>query len=768
MVGEMKLQMLIEAQNRAEGTLKEVQKQLQGINEGLAKTGESANKSSSIFTKAFAYKAAAIAAVTKLLKDSLQAYMEEERANKRLEILMMNVKGASMQQVGMLKEQAKAMQQLTTVQDDVVVSGQSQLATFQLQAGTIAQLIPSLLDMAVAVNGVSVSQEQMEGLANLLGKAMTGTAASLTRYGVTMTDAQKKTLETGNEMQKAAIMTKILQQNFGGLAEGMRNTLEGRIETVKNQFGDLKEEIGSRLKPVVTNLLIWLSDVGLPAVGRAIGWLSGAWEGDMLYMRSVTETVGWVITTTIKGWAIAIEAISNAMASLGKNSYIKQGWEGLQTGVDWVQGKIQGRSTSDVTAERRVGVEAMKGQSAKDILDQAFGTGSTGGGSGDTFNKDAQAKADKMRELLKAATDGLGGGGGGSGSGAAANKQAEAAKKLQEELLSRLSKARQGYRDLTGDATKALSSLKVAHDKNMADINKSIDDLKKNLESLTSSYNETIAGLDMGAGERVIQQQQKIKELSDEINKIQSEGGDASSQQQQLDKEKSALANFLSGRKDLTDEIAEAQRRANETDFERFVEDMNAKREKEKADYDAKRQAMEDELKTLEDQRTREQEIYAAKRQEYLDTLDTFNVFKQGYIDGMGEMETRTEASVKVMENRLAYLKRLLSEIESTTSTIQSARDQQAENAALPRAFGGSVNAGQAYRVGERGEEWFVPSSAGRIEPAGSKNYNISIPISISGGNADASKLAQMLEQKLPAVLARALQLKKAGVPANV
>jgi len=47
------------------------------------------------------------------------------------------------------------------------------------------------------------------------------------------------------------------------------------------------------------------------------------------------------------------------------------------------------------------------------------------------------------------------------------------------------------------------------------------------------------------------------------------------------------------------------------------------------------------------------------------------------------------------------------------------------------RATGGPVSGGHAYMVGERGPEMFVPSGAGRIEPAGGGGRDVRVAISI-------------------------------------
>ena len=55
------------------------------------------------------------------------------------------------------------------------------------------------------------------------------------------------------------------------------------------------------------------------------------------------------------------------------------------------------------------------------------------------------------------------------------------------------------------------------------------------------------------------------------------------------------------------------------------------------------------------------------------------------------------------------------------------------------RATGGPVSPGRAYRVGENGPEWFVPTSAGSVAAAGSSGAapNITLNIRVSGDGRD-------------------------------
>lgn len=60
------------------------------------------------------------------------------------------------------------------------------------------------------------------------------------------------------------------------------------------------------------------------------------------------------------------------------------------------------------------------------------------------------------------------------------------------------------------------------------------------------------------------------------------------------------------------------------------------------------------------------------------------------------------------------------------------------------RATGGPVSPGQAYLVGERGPEMFVPSSSGRVETAGPRGGGVNVTVNVTAPrDAGAPFMAQ-------------------------
>lgn len=250
-------------------------------------------------------------------KECITACDTQVKAEARLEQLMMNVKGTTLENVDAMKKYASELQGVTTVGDEATIQGASQLATFQLQSSTIKTLLPSLQDLAVSQYGVSVSGDQMQSMANLVGKVMTGNVGALTRYGVTLNDTQKKMLQNGTEAQRAAMLVEVLGQNFGGLAEAMANTPEGKIIQIKNAWGDMQEVIGGKLYPVVTAFFGYVASV-MPSIQNIV---VSAIDSASVPLVWIKDNVLPPLSTAFQAvWNYGVSAFNNIKTAVEQNS----------------------------------------------------------------------------------------------------------------------------------------------------------------------------------------------------------------------------------------------------------------------------------------------------------------------------------------------------------------------------------------------------------------------------------------------------------------
>lgn len=141
----------------------------------------------------------------------------------------------------------KTLGQTGVVSAGTLKAAQAQLGTFALTADQVKTLTPALADMIANNKGYNATAQDGVQIANLLGKVMTGSATALSKYGVTMTDAQKKVLQEGSASEKAAMAAQVLEANFGGINKALAETPQGKMTILQHEIAGLKTSVGNDL-----------------------------------------------------------------------------------------------------------------------------------------------------------------------------------------------------------------------------------------------------------------------------------------------------------------------------------------------------------------------------------------------------------------------------------------------------------------------------------------------------------------------------------------
>lgn len=141
----------------------------------------------------------------------------------------------------------KTLGQTGVVSGGTLKAAQAQLGTFALTADQVKTLTPALADMIANNKGYNATAQDGVQIANLLGKVMTGSATALSKYGVTMTDAQKKVLQEGSASEKAAMAAQVLEANFGGINKALAQTPQGKMTILQHEIAGLKTSVGNDL-----------------------------------------------------------------------------------------------------------------------------------------------------------------------------------------------------------------------------------------------------------------------------------------------------------------------------------------------------------------------------------------------------------------------------------------------------------------------------------------------------------------------------------------
>lgn len=232
-----------------------------GLSSVSGKVSEIDNKSKKLKNTNFDLEASylaiagAVYGLARTFGSFLKSAQKQEDANRRLEILMTNITGATSDQIEEIKKLSAEYQKVTVIGDEVNTIGASQLATFQVTTTQLKKLIPALDDLAVGTYGTSISQEQMIQSANLLGRVLTGQVGSLTRVGISLSDYQKELISTGDLNTRVNTIIDVIRQNYGGLASEMSTTYSGQVAKFKNELGDLGEKLGFLLQETLLPLL---------------------------------------------------------------------------------------------------------------------------------------------------------------------------------------------------------------------------------------------------------------------------------------------------------------------------------------------------------------------------------------------------------------------------------------------------------------------------------------------------------------------------------
>ena len=297
MANSLDFKLIISAQNRAKGAFRSAERSMDSLGNKVKKVSQQSRQVGTMFT-------AAGAAIVASAAVSVKAFQEQERAEARLEQVSRQVTGSSDAQIQSFKDQAAALQAVGVVGDEVLIAGQSQIASFAKSSSTVTELTDDIADLAVSQYGTNVSQEQAIQTANKLGKALKGQLGALTLTGITVNGEFKKAFENATtEQERAVVISKIVQDNYGGLNEKMRETSQGGIQVMTNSFGDLVEMIGELLIPAVS----FLVDVISPLIDRASEWIEEN--------QSLARVIG-LVTLALGGLLLVTGALLIALSFL--------------------------------------------------------------------------------------------------------------------------------------------------------------------------------------------------------------------------------------------------------------------------------------------------------------------------------------------------------------------------------------------------------------------------------------------------------------------
>lgn len=233
---------------------------LDGLKRGTASAenelngfGKSVEKFGAMAKAAFAAAAAAAAAyAVKLGVDGVKAAIEDEQAQARLAQTLKNATGATNDQIAATEKFISSMQMATGVSDDKLRAAMGRLSLSTNDVTKSQELLKLALDISKATG------KDVEGVANALGKAYDGQTTALGKLGVGLSSAELKGMSFEQTQRK-------LSDLFGGAAAANAQTFAGKIEIMKQRFGEFQEDVGNKVIPILMNLFKMIDEKVVPA-----------------------------------------------------------------------------------------------------------------------------------------------------------------------------------------------------------------------------------------------------------------------------------------------------------------------------------------------------------------------------------------------------------------------------------------------------------------------------------------------------------------------
>ena len=235
----------------------------QGISGKLNSMGKSMMKAGAIAT-------AISVPIIKGIKSAMSAYETQALAETKLTEIYRSRMGASEQAAQATIKYASALQRVGVIGDEVALSGAQQLATFTKYPSTINTLLPAMNNLLAQQKGVNATSEDAVNIGNLMGKVLQGQTGALRRVGISFTEAQEQVLKYGTEEEKAAMLAQVITENVGNMNEKLAGTPLGQMAQLQNSLGDIKEDIGGALAPVLADVADYVSEKLVPALEKAV------------------------------------------------------------------------------------------------------------------------------------------------------------------------------------------------------------------------------------------------------------------------------------------------------------------------------------------------------------------------------------------------------------------------------------------------------------------------------------------------------------------
>jgi hypothetical protein len=254
--------------------------------------------------------AAGFVGVTAAALDFIAEARESQAVTAATDQVLKTMGKSSGQTAKSIADLAGELQNNSLYTDEAIQSGENLLLTFgNIGKDTFPKATRAMVDLSQAMG------QDMKASAIQLGKALNDPVegvSALSRVGVSFSESQKETIkrlaETGQTAKAQAIILGELNKQFGGQAQAARDAA-GPLADLNQIFGQMKEDIGNALIPIMDGLLTRL----MPIFGSVASWVAA--NPELVAGIVATTAAVSALIAVIGGIGIVIPILATATAT---------------------------------------------------------------------------------------------------------------------------------------------------------------------------------------------------------------------------------------------------------------------------------------------------------------------------------------------------------------------------------------------------------------------------------------------------------------------
>jgi hypothetical protein len=201
----------------------------------------------------------AVVGITNFIKGSFDEALDAEEIGARLKATLDNL-GRSDAFDRINKRADELAAKFKYLDNDDIVGVFNKLIDYgKLTEKQMNDLLPVIIDFAAK------QRISLEESSDVIVKALEGNSKALKTYGINMKDVK-------DEGERLSVVMGVLKEKVDGAGEAFQETTKGKLAVARQQFADLKEEVGNKLIPVLNSLLTFTNKAlaGIPILATKI------------------------------------------------------------------------------------------------------------------------------------------------------------------------------------------------------------------------------------------------------------------------------------------------------------------------------------------------------------------------------------------------------------------------------------------------------------------------------------------------------------------